>query len=85
MQKVFICSFLLIVIAITILFSCKKEFSCDRCLEHNKLPIAAVGPDQVITLPIESDSLDGTASSDPDGTIIEWLWEKKLKTLLLYD
>jgi hypothetical protein len=34
------------------------------------------GPDQVITLPTDSVSLDGTASNDPDGTISEWLWIK---------
>jgi len=32
----------------------------------NKFPIANAGPDQVITLPTDSVSLDGTSSSDPD-------------------
>ena len=39
-------------------------------------PTAIAGPDQVITLPTDSISLDGSASSDPDGTISEWLWTK---------
>ena len=42
----------------------------------NKPPTAIAGPDQVITLPTDSISLDGRASSDPDGTISEWLWTK---------
>ena len=33
----------------------------------NKPPTANAGPDQVITLPTDSISLDGSASSDPDG------------------
>ncbi len=42
----------------------------------NHPPIAIAGPDQVITLPTDSVSLDGRSSSDPDGTISEWLWTK---------
>ncbi|HSB91663.1 MAG TPA: PKD domain-containing protein [Flavitalea sp.] len=42
----------------------------------NKAPIAAAGDNQHIVLPINDVTLDGTASSDPDGTIskIEWLF-----------
>ena len=65
-----------------IFFSCKKETSCEGCKENNKPPIAVAGPDQVITLPTDSISLDGSTSNDPDGTISEWLW-KKFKALLL--
>ncbi len=56
--------------------SCKKEISCEGCRETNKPPIAISGPDQGITLPTDSASLDGTSSSDPDGKISEWLWTK---------
>ncbi len=59
-----------------IFISCQKEISCEGCRDSNKPPIAIAGPDQVITLPTDSASLDGTASSDPDGTISEWLWSK---------
>ena len=59
-----------------IFFSCKKETSCEGCRDSNKPPIALAGPDQVITLPTDSISLDGRSSSDPDGTISEWLWTK---------
>src|SRR5258705_9591112 len=58
------------------LISCKKETSCEGCSEKNKLPIAVAGPDQDITLPTDSISLDGTASSDPDGSISNYLWTK---------
>jgi hypothetical protein len=61
--------------------SCKKEYSCEGCATNqegntNKPPIAIAGPDQVITLPADSVSLDGGNSSDPDGTISGWLWTK---------
>ena len=56
--------------------SCKKELPCENCTDINKPPISNAGPDQVITLPTDSVSLDGTASSDPDGKIGEWLWTK---------
>ena len=56
--------------------SCKKEISCESCNDKNKPPISIAGPDQVITLPTDSVSLDGSSSSDPDGKISEWLWTK---------
>ncbi len=42
----------------------------------NLLPIANAGPDQKITLPTNSVTLNGSASSDPDGTISSYLWTK---------
>jgi len=45
-------------------------------MQTNNPPIAIAGPDQVITLPTDSISLDGSASNDPDGMISEWLWKK---------
>src|SRR5215207_1054862 len=68
--------FNLLLIIILIIFSCKKEYSCEDCEEVNKPPIAVAGPDQVITLPTDSILLDGRSSSDPDGTISNWLWKK---------
>ena len=69
---------LYVLVCLTIFFfSCKKpEVSCEGCRDSNKLPIAIAGPDQVITLPSDSVSLDGSASNDSDGTISEWLWKK---------
>ncbi len=54
--------------------SCKKETLCKSCIDGNHPPFAIAGLDQVITLPTDSISLDGRSSSDPDGTISEWLW-----------
>ena len=48
----------------------------EGCINGNKLPTAIAGPDQVITLPTDSISLDSSTSSDPDGTISDWLWKK---------
>src|SRR5688572_32940229 len=56
--------------------SCKKETSCEGCIGGNKPPIANAGPDQVITLPTDSVSLNGTSSSDPDGSIVTYQWTK---------
>jgi hypothetical protein len=58
-----------LLIGILFCLSCKKEMSCEGCAEKNKLPIAVAGPDQVITLPIDSVSLD-------DGNISNYLWTK---------
>src|SRR5678815_5248637 len=66
----------LFILAAGIFISCKKETSCEGCKENNKPPSSIAGLDQVITLPTDSISLDGSASSDPDGTISEWLWKK---------
>jgi hypothetical protein len=56
--------------------SCKKEMSCEDCKENNKPPISIAGPDQLLTLPADSVLLDGSSSSDPDGSISVWLWTK---------
>ncbi len=42
----------------------------------NQPPIAKAGSDQTITLPTNSGILNGTASSDPDGSITAFLWTK---------
>lgn len=42
----------------------------------NTPPIARAGTDQTITLPVNSVTLNGTASSDPDGTIAAFNWVK---------
>ena len=61
--------------------SCQKELSCENCGANqpgsiNKSPKANAGPDKTILLPTDSVTLDGSASSDPDGTISNWLWTK---------
>jgi len=42
----------------------------------NQPPVANAGADQTITLPINSVSISGGASSDPDGSISTYLWTK---------
>lgn len=56
--------------------SCQKELSCENCKGDNLPPIAVAGPIQAITLSQDSILLDGRASSDPDGTIINYNWTK---------
>jgi Secretion system C-terminal sorting domain/Bacterial pre-peptidase C-terminal domain len=41
----------------------------------NQLPVANAGPDQTITLPINSVTLRGSGT-DPDGTISGYIWKK---------
>lgn len=67
---------LVLVTGALVYVSCKKERSCEGCRDGNKPPIAIAGSDQSIALPTDSFTLDGAASSDPDGTISEWLWAK---------
>lgn len=42
----------------------------------NRPPVANAGPDMVITLPANSTTLNGSASSDPDGTIAAYQWTR---------
>jgi WD40-like Beta Propeller Repeat len=42
----------------------------------NQTPKSIAGPDTLIILPTDSVLLNGTASSDPDGIISEWHWQK---------
>jgi N-acetylneuraminic acid mutarotase len=51
--------------------SCQKELTCYNC---NESPFANAGADQRISLPVDSALLNGSASSDPDGNINDWLW-----------
>lgn len=40
----------------------------------NEIPVANAGSDQTITLPESSTNLDGSASFDPDGTVLTYQW-----------
>ncbi len=56
--------------------SCKKEHSCEKCIGNNKPPVAHVGKDTTIVLPVDSVMLDGSASTDPDNNIVSYAWTK---------
>ena len=42
----------------------------------NTGPVAKAGDDFTITLPLNKTTLDGSGSTDPDGTIISYLWSR---------
>src|SRR5688572_21913245 len=66
----------LLLLAGTLVYvSCKKEYSCENCRDTNKPPVADAGKDTIIILPMDSTMLDGSASTDPDGTIITFQWK----------
>jgi hypothetical protein len=81
MKPILIFAIFVLLTGVLTQISCKKELSCESCGTNplgsvNKPPISIAGPDQVITLPTDSVSLDGSSSSDPDGTISSFLWTK---------
>jgi hypothetical protein len=45
-------------------------------LAPNLPPISNAGPSQALTTPIAQTVLNGAASTDPDGTIVSWLWTR---------
>lgn len=57
------------------MISCQKERSCENCIDGiNQVPIAKAGADQVLQMPLDSILLDGSASFDPGGKILEYKW-----------
>lgn len=42
----------------------------------NQPPVANAGPDQLIRLPLNASLLNGSASFDPDGTPLSYIWTK---------
>jgi len=48
----------------------------NRKFAPNKKPIAKAGPDQSITTSDTGISLSASASSDPDGSIVRYIWKK---------
>lgn len=76
MMKQFIgVSYVILTVLIVIQLSCQKKVLCPDCTS-NKNPIARAGTDQHITLPKDSTVLDGTGSSDADGSIVTFKWTK---------
>jgi hypothetical protein len=65
-----------LVMAFSLFISCNKELSCENCKSINQPPVAKAGRDTIISLPKDSLMLDGSASTDPDGTITSYKWVK---------
>lgn len=76
MKKIKLIWFLFGCLIVLFNINCQKEYSCTNCADTNKPPTAVAGADQVITFPLNSVSLDGRSSTDPDGTITRWSWTK---------
>jgi N-acetylneuraminic acid mutarotase len=68
----------LVLAALFFITSCKKEPGqvTPPTLSSNKPPVANAGPDQTTVLPKDSALLDGSASTDPDGTLTSYKWAK---------
>ncbi|MEJ0106386.1 MAG: PKD domain-containing protein [Bacteroidota bacterium] len=56
--------------------STKAQVKINVSVAPNQLPVANAGANQTITLPANSVILDGSLSSDPDGTIATYSWAK---------
>jgi hypothetical protein len=65
-----------LVMAFSLFISCNKELSCENCKSINQPSVAKAGRDTIISLPKDSLMLDGSASTDPDGTITSYKWVK---------
>ena len=52
------------------------QVTVNAAVPANKPPVANAGADFNITLPVNSVNLNGTASTDPDGSITTYLWTK---------
>ncbi|MEO6000560.1 MAG: hypothetical protein ABIN89_27190 [Chitinophagaceae bacterium] len=66
----------LLAIVCIILISCKKVVNNSPNPASNKTPVANAGDDQTFTFPIDSTLMNGSLSSDPDGTIVSYQWNK---------
>ena len=73
MKKIIFLQFLFFT-GLLLFISCKKEASQQGTDVNNKPPVANAGADQAIST--DSTLLDGSASYDPDGTIISFEWSK---------
>jgi hypothetical protein len=61
----------------TILYaSCKKVDNEKNNPAINKPPVANAGTDKTIVSPVNSATLDGSNSTDPENAIIHYLWSK---------
>lgn len=83
----------LFISSVVFITSCKKDTSVESTTPVDEVttidsvsgerirgqrPIIKTGPDQTLTLPTNSTTLDGSGSYDPDGSIRYWLWTKEI-------
>ena len=74
-------TFVFLSVSFIFIVSCKKEKQSSRLPvavsdSINKPPKANAGSDQTVFLPTDTAELNGTASVDPDGSIIQYRWTK---------
>src|SRR6059058_2154224 len=72
-------AFIISMLIIIGLSGCKKELSCEGCLNINQPstnhpPVAKAGNDTTIMLPDSTANLNGGLSFDPDNNITGYLW-----------
>src|SRR5688572_1732953 len=75
-MKVFPLTVTTLTFSIILFISCKKERATPVPLTDNLPPSASAGVDQVIFLPINNITLDGTLSLDPNNNIAAYQWVK---------
>jgi hypothetical protein len=61
---------------VILMISCHKNVVEVINTPKNKPPIANAGGNIILTLPQRNTDLDGSGSSDPDGTIASYTWKK---------
>jgi superoxide dismutase, Cu-Zn family len=72
-KKISVIALILLSVFFIPFYSCKKKDEVTS--SDNKPPVAKAGVDKSITFPTDSVVLDGSGSSDPDGSI-SYLWTK---------
>ncbi len=77
MKVVRIRAIIVTIFATLIFSSCKKdEIATSPGNTINKAPLAEAGVDQTIMLPTNMVTIDGSNSSDPDGSIVSYAWSQ---------
>src|SRR5262245_35981497 len=66
---------LLLLMTVSII-GCIIFFACKKTPPIDKPPVAKAGKDLLVDLPVDSVTLVGNSSKDPDGTISSFLWTK---------
>ncbi len=62
-------------LVVMVSLGCIKSYQCKTC--GNKSPIAEAGNDTTLRLPVNLILLDGSASYDPDGSVVSYRWSKR--------